>query len=120
MRQLAQDPMVTIFGRVTPPAPFTGEPKAELGRLIGTGIRIMTIVAGFFFLVYLLLGAFDWITSSGDKERLAKAQQKLTNAVIGILIIFVVIGVWGYITGDILGIIKRLPDGGWSIPFPTF
>lgn len=121
MKLLAQESMDKIFGKITPPGPFTGDPKAELSRLIAFGIRMTTIVAGFFLLVYLLWGAFDWINSGGDKEKLTKAQQKITQAIIGILIIFVVIGVWGYITGDILGIIKRDPvTGSWSIPFPTF
>lgn len=119
MKLLAQDPMVTIFGQVTPQGPLTGDPKVEIGRLIGFGVRMITIVAGFVLLIYLLWGGIDWITSSGDKEKLSKAQQKLTNAIIGIILIFVFIGLWGLITGDILGIIKRETDGSWTIPFPT-
>jgi len=109
-----------IWGAITPPGPITGEPNVELGHLIGRGVRMTTIVAGLILLIYLLWGAIDWIMSEGDKEKLAKAQQKLTNAVIGIIIIFIVISLWGFITGDILGIITRDPDGTWHIPFPTF
>lgn len=111
--------MGDIFGTITPPGPFTGDPRAEIGRLIAFGVRMATIGAGLVLLIYLLWGAMDWIMSGGDKEKLSRAQQKLTNALIGIILIFVFIGLWGLITGDILGIIKRETDGSWTIPFPT-
>ncbi len=111
--------MGDIFGTITPPGPFTGDPKAEIGRLIAFGVRMVTIGAGLVLLIYLLWGAMDWIMSGGDKEKLSNAQKKLTNAIIGIILVFVFIGLWGLITGDILGIIKRNPDGSWIIPFPT-
>jgi len=113
--------MGDIFGTITPPGPFTDDPRAELGRLIAFGVRMVTILAGIILLLFLIWGGIDWITSGGDKEKLGRAQQKLTNALIGIILVFVVIGLWGLITGDILGIIKRDPTtGDWSIPFPTF
>lgn len=111
--------MEEIFGKVTPPGPFTGDPTVEAGRLIATAIRIVLLVAGFFFLVYLILGAFSWITSSGDKEKLSKARDKMVHAIVGLLVLFAVIGLWALVTGDILGIIKIGP-GGWQIPLPSF
>lgn len=54
-------------------------------------IRIFFIVAGIIAIIYLLLGAFAWITSGGDKEAVSKAQQKIQAAVIGLIVIFVVL-----------------------------
>lgn len=119
MKYLVQDTIPTIFGQVTPVGPMTGDPMAELGKLMAFGVRMFIIVAGIFLMVYLFWGALDWLSSGGDKERLAKAQQKLFNAVLGMIIIFVVIGIWGFITGDILGIIVNGPDG-WKINLPSF
>lgn len=121
MRLIAQSDIDKVFGKITPPPgseAFGGDPIVALGKLLGTGVRLFLIVAGLFLLIYLLWGAFDWITSSGEKERVEKAQGKITNAIIGILLIFVVLAVWGLITGDILGIIINSPSG-WQLKIPT-
>jgi hypothetical protein len=111
--------MGDIFGTITPPGPFPGDPRNEIGRLVGFGVRMAILVAGIFLLIYLFWGAFDWITSGGEKEKLSKAQQKLTQAVIGIILIFGAIALFGLITGDILGIIQKDAGGNWIFKIPT-
>ncbi len=110
-----------IFGSISPPAGMgsvTGDPIADLGKLPGFGLNIFLAVAGLACLIYLLWGAFDWISSSGEKEKVQKAQSKITDAVIGMLLIFVVFAVFSLLAGDLLGIIKNTPDG-WKFNIPT-
>ena len=38
--------------------------------------------------IQLLLGGFNWITSSGDKGKLETSQQKILQAIIGLGIVF--------------------------------
>lgn len=118
-KYMTQDNVSDIFGKITPVGPMTGDPIAELGKLIAFGIRMVILIAGILVLVYLFWGAFDWISSAGEKEKLAKAQKKIFDAIIGIVIIFVAISLWGLITGNILGIIINTPNG-WIINLPTF
>lgn len=47
---------------------------------------IMTIAAILVF-VFLVWGAIEWITSSGDKSKLEGARNKISNAVIGLIIL---------------------------------
>lgn len=89
-----------------------------VGSTLGKIINIAIIIGGFFMLLYLIWGAFDWITSEGDKEKLSKAQQKMQNAVIGMLIVVGALTIFGVVSGDILGIITKTPDGGWTINLP--
>jgi len=114
---LAQD---NPIGQISPPPGIGilgGDPTTALGALFETGIKLFIIVAGIFLIVYLLWGAFDWINSGGEKEKIAKAQAKITNAVVGMILIFVLLAVWGLITGNILGIIKIGPSGiEFSLP----
>lgn len=110
-----------VFGKISPPPGMSigaGDPIAGLGKLLGLGVRLFLVIAGLAVLIYMLWGAFDWIVSSGEKERLQKAQNKITNAVIGLIVIFVVIVVFGLLTGDILGIIINTP-AGWQLKIPT-
>src|SRR3989338_5981202 len=103
-----------IFGTIAAP---TGAPK-DLGVFIGGAIKIFIIVAGIFLLIYMLWGAFDWITSGGEKEKISKAQAKITNAVIGMFLVIVALTLFTLIAGNILKIIKVTPKG-WEISLPT-
>lgn len=121
MKLLAiDDPMVTIFGKITPPAGMNidSDPNVGFGKFVAFGIRTFIIIAGLFMLIYLLWGALDWITSAGEKEKITKAQNKITNAVIGMVLIFVVLVVFNLLAGNILGIIKP-GTSGWDLILPT-
>ncbi len=110
-----------IFGKISPPSGMgsaTGDPIADLGRLLGLGINIFLTIAGLATLIYLLWGAFDWITSNGEKEKIQKAQNKITDAVIGLILIFVVFAVFGLLAGNLLGIVVNTPQG-WELKIPT-
>lgn len=80
-----------------------GNPNATVGNLIASGLQIAAIFATLAVLVFLVWGAFDWITSGGDKEKIAGARRKIVNAIIGLFILalatFIVT-----LFGDIVGI----------------
>lgn len=56
-------------------------------------IRAFFVVAGVFALLYLLLGAFAWITSGGNKENVEKARDKIQAAIVGVILIIVVVAI---------------------------
>jgi len=109
---LVQD-QTEIFGTIAAP---TGAPT-DLGGFIGGAIRIFLIIAAIALLIYMLWGAFDWITSGGEKEKISKAQSKLTNAIIGMFIVVVALAVFQVIGGNILNIIEITPEG-WKFNLP--
>jgi len=123
MKLLAQlDP--AVWGEVSPPPGMNigggGDPVASLGVFIGWGINIFITIAGIFMLIYLLWGAFDWISSAGEKEKLGKAQNKITNALIGMVLVFGVLVVFNVFAGKMLGIVK-IDDttGQFQLQIPT-
>lgn len=61
--------------------------------VIGFLIKAFFIIAGLAALLYLLLGAFAWVTSGGDKEAVGKAREKIQAAVIGLILIFAVLAI---------------------------
>ena len=71
MKLLADQAIDDLFGGISPPAAMnlggSGTPQQGLGNLIGFGIRMFIMIAGFSLLIYLLWGAFDWISSGGEK-----------------------------------------------------
>lgn len=63
----------------------------SLPDIISFIIKLFFFIAGMAALIYLLLGAFSWVTSSGDKEAVKKAQDKIQAAVVGLLVIVFVL-----------------------------
>ncbi len=102
---LAQGVQVTV-AQVHP-----GFPIPDFGMMLTFVIRIFFTVAGLVAMLYLLLGAFSWITSGGNKEAVDKARDKIMNAVIGVILIFAVLAIVGLIEqlfGIGLGITKSI------------
>lgn len=50
-------------------------------------IGFLTAVAIIFFLFQFFLGAITWISAGGDKAKIEQARSKLTNALVGIVIV---------------------------------
>ena len=125
MKLLADvDPEIQkLFGGITPPDVMNvggDDPAQGLGNFIAFGINMFIMVSGLALIIYLLWGAFEWITSSGEKEKISKAQNKITNAVVGMIIIFVVLMVFNLLAGDILKIVDVDPNkGGFNLRLPV-
>ena len=49
--------------------------------------RTVVIVGGLAFIIYLVWGGIEYLTSGGDKTKVADAQTKITSSVIGIAIL---------------------------------
>lgn len=56
-------------------------------------IGLALVVGVLIFFAMLIMGAIQWISSGGDKEGLSSARGKITNAIIGIIILFSVFAI---------------------------
>ncbi len=86
-----------------PPGTAITPTNGIVGVLFTNLIRIIFVVAALAVLVMLIIGAFQWITSGGDKEAVGNARKRITNALIGLAILafaFVIV----FVVGNILGI----------------
>lgn len=61
---------------------------ATIGDVLNRAIPFVFAIAGIGLLVILLSAGFGFLTSAGDAKKLETAQQRLTYAVVGFLIIF--------------------------------
>lgn len=61
---------------------------AMLGNFISKLIGVLLVFATIFTLFQLLQGALEWISSGGDKTGLDNARNRITNALIGLVIVF--------------------------------
>lgn len=58
-----------------------------LAFYIATLWRTIVIVGGLAFLLYLVWGGVEYLTSAGDKTRIDDASKKISSAVIGLAIL---------------------------------
>ena len=70
-----------------------GEEFGKLGELtvpniVSAAIRLILVIAALVAFVFLIIGGIRWITAGGDKDKTAKAQQTLTAALVGLVIVF--------------------------------
>lgn len=51
-------------------------------------VTLIFIIGTLYFFYMLTTGAISWIASGGDKQSLETAKSKITNALVGIIILF--------------------------------
>lgn len=97
-----------VFGKITPPkelAPFTAADPTGAGgisKFLSNLVSLIYTLASIVLLFMFIWGAFDWLTSGGDKEKVAAARGKIISAIIGIVLFavaFAVIQILGVFTG---------------------
>ena len=75
----------------------------KLGEIVSGLLPYLFAGAGLLLLLYLLLGGFQLMTSGGDPKKTQEGKGKITNALVGFIIVF--IAYWlVQIVGTILGI----------------
>lgn len=75
---------------------------SNLGVFISNAISLIFIFAVIAVLIMLIWGAFEWITSGGDKEAVGKARNRILNALIGMAILAVAFAIFK-VAGQFLG-----------------
>jgi uncharacterized membrane protein len=60
----------------------------NLGAIISDSLKYIFAIAGILLLIYLVLGGIQYLTSGGDPKKTQEAQSKITQALIGFVIIF--------------------------------
>lgn len=81
------------LGNVLKPSNIGG--NLGYNELVSKIIDVVFIVAAAMTFFYLIFGAISWITSGGDKGKVEAARNKITAAVIGLLILA---ATWGAFT----------------------
>lgn len=95
--------MADITNPAINPTIGTGEGRTILQLFLTNFISLALGVAGAITFFMLLAGSVQWITSGGDKEATEKARKRITNALIGLAIVFLIFAIIRLVE-DIFGI----------------
>lgn len=77
-------PVLAQLGEIDPPE--TGY-ASSLGGLISSLLTLVMIIAAILVFLYLIMGGIEWITSGGDKSKTEGARNKITAAIVGLVIL---------------------------------
>lgn len=80
-----------------------GEGFSNIFDVLGAFVPQLALFIGIALVGYLIYGAFLWLTSSGQPDKLAAAQKTLVNAVIGFILFAVMFGLFLFLS-YVLGI----------------
>ena len=86
--QLAQSLQIPgVTGTIE--GPLKGGKFTNLASLINNALPYIFAIAGIILLLYLIWGGFDYLLSMGDPKKAEAGKGRITNALVGFLIIFV-------------------------------
>lgn len=102
--------MLALLAKISNPALSedlgSGNPTDVLGRFISSWWGVAYVAAGIIFLLYLVWGAIEWAIAGANKDRVENAKNKISNALIGLLLVaasYALIKLVGFVLGiDIL------------------
>jgi hypothetical protein len=76
-----------IQKKALPGFTFSGE-KGTIGNIVSEFTKYLFPLAGILLLLFLIYGGFSLMTSGGDPKAVQGAKSKITNALIGFVIVF--------------------------------
>lgn len=89
------NPVVTRFG--------SGTPGTAFANIIVTVWRTAITLGGLALLLMLLIGAFEWVSAGGDKGKIESARERITQGIIGMLVLMGTVAISVFI-GNTFGI----------------
>lgn len=72
---------------------------ARIGSIISYALGFVGVI----FLILMIAGGLMWMTAAGNEERVSKAKGLITNAVIGMVIVFSAYAITYFVTETLLG-----------------
>jgi len=74
-------------------SPKSDNPTTQVENTVSQVIGILTVIGVIYFAIQLILGGYAYLSSEGDKSKLESARKRLTNSILGLLIIIIAVGI---------------------------
>lgn len=74
-----------------------------LGEVVSKIIGVLTVFAIIWFVIQFILGAYAWISSSGDNKALEAARNRIVQSIIGLVVVITALVITSFI-GGLLGL----------------
>ncbi|PIT94527.1 hypothetical protein COT98_03370 [Candidatus Falkowbacteria bacterium CG10_big_fil_rev_8_21_14_0_10_39_9] len=69
----------------------------SVGEIVAIIIRMALGLLGIIFLVLLVMGGYQWMTAGGSEEQVEKAQSRIKNGIIGLVIVLAAYAITAFV-----------------------
>ena len=73
---------------LTPEGNFEGLANLTLPGIVSGAVSLVLLVVALIFFFVLIMGGLKWVMSGGDQKNVESARNQITNALIGLAIVF--------------------------------
>ncbi len=70
--------------------------------MVVEGIKIALGLLAILFVILIIISGFQWMTAGGNTDTITKARQRMTNAVIGLVIVLAAFSITEFILDKII------------------
>lgn len=109
---LAAPVLAQTFNFLTDRVPFT-----DLGLLLSRALILIFFFAAILTFIFIVIGGLQWITAGGDKVAAQAARDRITAAIVGLVIVVAAFAITWIITRA-FGINIFRPGGVSNFPTP--
>ncbi len=78
--------------------------SVEADAIIGVIVSMLLSLLAILFIVLMIFSGYQWMTAGGNEEQVKKAQSRIKNAVIGLIVVVLAYAVTAFV-------FKNLPGG---------
>jgi hypothetical protein len=88
---------------IADPAGYTSESDQKpLEEIIASNIQLVLSLVGIIFIILIIYAGINWMTASGNEEKVTKAKKIITDSIIGLIVVVVAYAVTYFILEFIL------------------
>jgi hypothetical protein len=91
-------PMLDRLKTVGGDAGYSDATETTLLDIIGTVINGLLGLLGSIFILLIVIAGYNWMTASGDEQKIDKAKDTIRAAIIGLIIIVGAFAIWQFIS----------------------
>lgn len=74
-------------------------PSLVTSEFLSLMINLCMVIGCIIFVFMIFFGGYQWITSAGNKDGLQKAKSRITNALIGLVILLSLYAILNFLSG---------------------
>jgi hypothetical protein len=94
LAQISNDSVGGKLEEVGVGAGFSEADEYSVSRTLGVIISTLLSFLGIVFIILTIISGYQWMTAGGNEEQVKKAQSRIKNAIIGLVVVVSCYAIW--------------------------
>jgi type IV secretory pathway VirB2 component (pilin) len=83
--------------------PYGTVDETSVATIVGTIARVLMSLLGIIFVVLIIVSGYQWMTAGGNEDAVKKSKERMTNAIIGLVIVLSAWAIWSFVNTFLIG-----------------